>query len=131
MVASFMDLKPEEKQEVLETFDSRAGSKRSLDLLGHRSRCCGCRAEIGEQTKESMDERQREYVLREQLSTIQKELGETDDKAAELTELTEAIAKAGMPQEVEKQARKELRAAASGCPRAPANTPWSAHIWSG
>jgi ATP-dependent Lon protease len=56
-----------------------------------------------------MDERQREYVLREQLRTIQKELGETDAKQVEIQELTEAIAKAKMPPEVETQALKELR----------------------
>jgi ATP-dependent Lon protease len=55
-----------------------------------------------------MEGKQREYLLREQLKTIQKELGEGDERGAELGDLRKAIAEAGMPPEVEKQANKEL-----------------------
>ena len=66
--------------------------------------------EIDERTKASMDERQREYLLREQLKSIQKELGEGEEaNAAEIAELRKAIADAQMPEEVEKQATKELK----------------------
>src|SRR3981081_2225171 len=65
--------------------------------------------EIGQQTKAAFDERQREAILREQMATIQRQLGEGDGKAAEIAELNEAIAKAQMPPEAEGQARKELR----------------------
>src|SRR3989304_5875909 len=66
--------------------------------------------EIDERTKASMDERQREYLLREQLKSIQKELGEGEDgNAAEIAELRQAIAAAQMPQEVDEQASKELK----------------------
>src|SRR3954471_14364417 len=109
MVASYMDLKPEEKQEVLEIFDLTRRLEKVGNLLGHRLEVLRLSRRISEQTKESMDERQREYVLREQLRTIQKELGETDAKQVEVQELTEAIAKAKMPPEVETQALKELR----------------------
>jgi len=109
MVASYMDLKPDEKQEVLETFDLTRRLEKVGTLLGHRLEVLRLSRRISEQTKESMDERQREYVLREQLRTIQKELGETDAKQVEVQELTEAIAKAKMPPEVETQALKELR----------------------
>jgi ATP-dependent Lon protease len=64
--------------------------------------------EIGEQTQEKLNERQREYVLREQLKTIKKELGE-DESESDLDELRQAIADAQMPEEVQKQAEKELR----------------------
>src|SRR4029078_9212488 len=57
----------------------------------------------------SLDARQREMLLREQMAAIQKQLGEDDGKSAELKELTEAIEKAAMPDEVEAAARKELR----------------------
>ena len=66
--------------------------------------------EIGRQTKAALDERQREVLLREQMAAIQRQLGEGEEgKAAEIAELDKAIAKAGMPKEVEDQARKELR----------------------
>ena len=92
MVTNYMDLKPEEKQEVLETFDLTRRLEKVGNLLGHRLEVLRLSRRISEQTKESMDERQREYVLREQLRTIQKELGETDAKQVEIQELTEAIA---------------------------------------
>lgn len=75
MVASYMDLKPDEKQEVLETFDLTRRLEKVGNLLGHRLEVLRLSRRISEQTKETMDERQREYVLREQLRTIQKELG--------------------------------------------------------
>ncbi len=108
-VAGFMDLKPAEKQVVLETLDLRQRLDRVLDHLGHRLEVLRLSREIGEQTRETIDTRQREMLLREQLRTIQKQLGEDDDKSAEIAELSEAITKAEMPEEVENQARKELR----------------------
>jgi ATP-dependent Lon protease len=65
--------------------------------------------QIGEQTQESLSGRQREHILREQLRQIQKELGEGEDGEAEIAELREAIDKAGMSEEAETQAKKELR----------------------
>ena len=64
--------------------------------------------EIGEQTQGRLEGRQREVLLREQLKTIQKELGESDDNAAEVAGLAEQVAEAKMPEDVEKHARKEL-----------------------
>ena len=65
--------------------------------------------EINERTKDSIDAKGREHLLREQMRTIQKELGEGEDTAAEIAELRKAIAEAKMPEEVEKQALKELK----------------------
>ncbi len=65
--------------------------------------------EIGQQTKAVFDERQREAILREQMATIQRQLGEGDGKAQEIAELNEAIVKAKMPSEPESQVRRELR----------------------
>ena len=64
--------------------------------------------EIGEQTQGRLEERQREVLLREQLKTIQKELGESEGNAAEVAELAEKITAAKMPEDVEKHVRKEL-----------------------
>ena len=130
MIASFMDIKPAEKQEVLETFDIQARLDRVLKLLNQRIEVMRLSHEIGQQTKEAMDERQREYLLREQLRTIQKELGEDEGKDAEIEELARAIDDAGMPKEVEEEARKELRRL-ERMPEAAAEYSMSARIWTG
>jgi ATP-dependent Lon protease len=109
LVASFMDVKVEEKQEILETIDVKERLDKVLQLLSHAIEVLRLTRDISQQTKESVDSRQREYILREQLKTIQKELGEEDGTRAELAELDEAITKAKMPEEVEAQARKELK----------------------
>ncbi|RMD79009.1 MAG: endopeptidase La [Gammaproteobacteria bacterium] len=108
LVAGFLDLKPEEKQEILETVDLRERLEKVTKLLVRRIEVLRLSQEIEKETQASMEERQREYLLREQLKTIQKQLGESDAKEIEIRELEEAIAKAGMPPEVEEQARKEL-----------------------
>jgi ATP-dependent Lon protease len=109
LVASFMDLKPEEKQEILELVDVRARLDKVNELLGHRIEVLRISRDIGQQTKEAVEGRQREYILREQMRAIQKELGESEGTGAEIEELSKAIAEAGMPEEVEQQARKELK----------------------
>ncbi len=107
---AYMDMKPEEKQEILETIDVAARMDKVSQLLAHRIEVLRLSAEIGQQTKASLDERQREVLLREQMAAIQKQLGEGEEgKAAELAELEKTIAEAGMPEEVEEHVRKELR----------------------
>jgi ATP-dependent Lon protease len=110
LATAYMDVKPEEKQEILETTDITARMDKVSRLLAHRIEVLRLSQEIGRQTKASLDERQREVLLREQMAAIQKQLGEGEEsKAAEVAELEKAIAEAGMPKEVEDQARKELR----------------------
>ena len=107
---AYMDTKPAEKQEILETLDIAARMDKVSAILSHRIEVLRLSQKIGQQTKAALDERQREVLLREQMAAIQRELGEGDEgKSAEMAELAEAIAKAGMPKEVEDQARKELR----------------------
>jgi ATP-dependent Lon protease len=108
--AAYMDIKPEEKQEILETIDISARMEKVSNLLAHRIEVQRLSQEIGRQTKAALDERQREFLLREQMAAIQRQLGEGEQgKAVEIAELSEAIAKAKMPREVEDQARKELK----------------------
>jgi ATP-dependent Lon protease len=110
LAVAYMDVKSEEKQEILETIDITARMDKVSRLLAHRIEVLRLSQEIGRQTKASLDERQREVLLREQMAAIQKQLGEGDEgKAAEIAELDKAITDAGMPKEVEDQARKELR----------------------
>ena len=110
LATAYMDVKPEEKQEILETVDLVARMDKVSRTLAHRIEVLRLSQEIGRQTKASLDERQREVLLREQMAAIQKQLGEGEEsKAAEIAELDKAIAEAGMPKEVEDAARKELR----------------------
>jgi ATP-dependent Lon protease len=109
MVAGFMDIKTAEKQALLETFNVQTRLDKVLALLAHRIEVLKLSREIDERTKETMDKRQREFILREQLKTIQKELGEGEEGGADSVELEKAVAEAGMPEEVEKHARKELK----------------------
>ncbi|MGI9492527.1 MAG: endopeptidase La, partial [Geminicoccaceae bacterium] len=109
LVTSFMDLKPDERQEILELTNVETRLDKVLAVLGHRLEVLKLSRDIGEQTKESMADQQREYFLRQQMKTIQKELGEDEDSKAEIEELRSAIAKAKMPEETEQHALKELR----------------------
>jgi ATP-dependent Lon protease len=110
LVATFMDATPDEKQEILETVDVAARMERVSRLLAHRIEVLRLSQEIGRETKASLDARNREVLLREQMAAIQRQLGEADEgKSAEIAELDKSIADAHMPKEVEDQARKELR----------------------
>ncbi|CAX23204.1 DNA-binding ATP-dependent protease La, induced by heat shock and other stresses [Methylorubrum extorquens DM4] len=109
LAAAYMDIGPEQKQEILETVDLIPRMDKVLRLLAERLEVLRLTNEIGLQTKAAIDERQREVILREQMAAIQRQLGENDGRAQEVAELSEAITRAQMPEEVETQARKELR----------------------
>jgi len=108
-IANVSDLAPAEKQDLLETFDISERLDKLLRYLAQQIEVLRLSKQIGEQTQESLAGRQREHILREQLRQIQKELGEGEDGQAEIADLREAVAKAGMPEEAEKQALKELK----------------------
>lgn len=109
LIASVIDIRPAEKQEVLETLDITNRLDLVLRHLAQRIEVLRISKQIGEQTQESLGARQREHILREQLRQIQKELGEVDEKSAEIAELREAIEKAELPEEAREQVEKELR----------------------
>jgi ATP-dependent Lon protease len=109
MVANLLDVKNEDKQDLLETFDLKRRLDKVLELLSARVGVLRISKEIGDKTKKQFDERQREHVLREQMRQIQKELGEGDDTAAEIEELKKSIEEAGMPEDIHKHAVKELK----------------------
>jgi len=108
LVAGLLDLTPAEKQEILEIVDLPARLDRVLWRLAYRLEVLRLSADIGKRTRETMAGRQREFMLREQLKAIQKELGD-DDGAPELQDLEKALDAAGLPEEAERQAKRELR----------------------
>jgi ATP-dependent Lon protease len=109
LIASFMDAKSSEKQEILETVDLKERLDKVIRLLAHRVEVLKVTKGISEQTQAALGERQREAVLREQLRQLQKELGEEDSENADLAELEKQIATAGMPAEVDEHVKKELK----------------------
>jgi ATP-dependent Lon protease len=109
LVAAYLDITSDEKQEILETIDVHARVDRVTRILAKRIEVLRISQEIGRQTQASLDERQREVILREQMAAIQRQLGDGDGKGPEIAELDAAITKAQMPADVEETARKELR----------------------
>jgi ATP-dependent Lon protease len=109
-IAGLMDVGAEEKQKLIETFDLKDRLDKLLDLLAHRIEVLKVSKEVEDKTRESIGEANRKHLLREQMRAIQKELGEGDEAGgtAEIEELEKSVGEAGMPEDVEKQARKEL-----------------------
>ncbi len=109
LAASYLDSQPAEKQEVLEALDLVPRLDKVSGLLAKRLEVLRITSEIGSKTKSSLDARQREMVLREQMAAIQRELGEDDSNKQAIADLDKAISEAKMPPEAETAARKELR----------------------
>ncbi|HUQ24730.1 MAG TPA: endopeptidase La [Burkholderiales bacterium] len=109
MVSNLLDVKTEDKQDLLETFDLRRRLDKVIERLSERVGVLRISKEIGDKTKKEFDSRQREHVLREQMRQIQKELGEGEDGDNEIAGLKKGIDEAGMPEETQKHALKELK----------------------
>jgi len=108
IAASLPTLGPSVKQEILETTDVKARLGRLVAILTKEAEVLELGSKIQSQVESEMGKSQREYYLREQLKAIQKELGQTDDRARELDELSEKIEAAGMTEEAKKEALREL-----------------------
>ncbi len=109
LAITYLDATPAEKQDILETIDLVPRLDKVSKLLARRLEVLRLSAEIGNKTRESLDSRQREVLLREQMAAIQKELGDEGSNKQELADLEKAVAAARMPPEVEQVAKKELR----------------------
>ncbi len=108
MVASNLGLKVEAAQEVLETIDPLARLRKVNDLLAKELELLTMQQKIQAEAKGEMDKTQREYFLREQVKAIQKELGESDERAEEVNEFRKRIKDVKMPEKVFKEAEKQL-----------------------
>jgi ATP-dependent Lon protease len=97
-----------EKQELLETPDISARLERINKYLAKELEVQQLRNKIQSEVQDSVQQSQRDYYLREQMKAIQKELGDLDDSQKDIAELKEKIENAGMPEEVKKDALKEL-----------------------
>ena len=108
MTAYSPDMSTEQRQELLETIDVAERLKIASAFLAHQIEVHELKGRIQSEVKSEMDKTQREYILREQMKAIQRELGEEDPQQAETNELREKVEAAGMPDEVKARALKEV-----------------------
>ncbi len=97
------------RQELLETLEVKTRLERLNRELSKEVEVLQLRSKIQSQVQDQVNENQREYFLREQMKAIQKELGELDDTQREIEELRQKIEEAGMPEDVKKEAQRELK----------------------
>jgi ATP-dependent Lon protease len=108
MVAYSPDMSTEQRQELLETIDVTERLKLVSNFLARQIEINELKGRIQSEVKSEMDKTQREYILREQLKAIQRELGEDDPQQAEISELRDKVEQAGMPEEIKARAIKEI-----------------------
>jgi ATP-dependent Lon protease len=107
LVAGYIELPVPEKQGLLETLSVEERLRRVLVHVQRQVGLLEAQEDIKSQVQEELGERQREMYLREQLKTIQKELGD-DDSSKEITELRDKLAKLELPKEARAEVEREL-----------------------
>jgi ATP-dependent Lon protease len=108
LIAGALRISAEEKQELLETVDVTRRLRRLSEILTRELEVVQLGSKIQSQVESEIDKGQREYFLRQQLKAIQEELGEADEQQAEINELRQRIEEAGLPEEAQKAAEREL-----------------------
>ncbi len=108
LVAASVRMEPAQAQEILEIKQVRDKLTNINSILTKELEVLELGKKIQSQAQDEMTKMQREYFLREQLKAIQKELGESDEQEAEIQEFERRIAASGMPEEAEKEAKREL-----------------------
>ena len=108
LIAGALRLKTEEKQELLEEVDVAKRLRRLSEILARELELVAIGSKIQSQVQSELDKGQREYFLRQQLKAIQDELGEGDEVQGEVAELREQLSAIELPEEVRKQADREL-----------------------
>ena len=109
LIAGSLRLPIEEKQALLEEVDVAKRLRRLAEVLARELEVISIGSEIQSQVQSEIDKGQREYVLRQQLKAIQDELGEFDESAEEARDLREQLEDVALPDDVRKQADRELR----------------------
>jgi ATP-dependent Lon protease len=117
-IASTLDIKGSERQEILETVDIKKRLEKVSDLLSREVKVLELERKITSKTQEQFEKSAKEAILRERIKTIEKELGESEE-GGEVKELLEKIKDAKMPKDVEEKAKKELRKLSQTTPYNP------------
>ncbi len=107
-LAANMNLETAERQEILETFDVRRRLERIHFFLQRELELLELGSKVQRELQEEVARQQREAFLRRQLEAIRRELGETDERMAEVEELRRELEGAGLPEEARKEAEREL-----------------------
>ena len=108
MAAYSPEMSTELRQELLETIDVAERLRLVSTFLAKQIEILELKGRIQSEVKSEMDRNQREYILREQMKAIQKELGEDDPAVSEVNELRQKVEESGMPDEVKEKALKEV-----------------------
>ena len=108
VIASHLSLRIQEKQKVLEARDVAHRLELLCEMLATEMEVLELERKINIRVRKQMEKTQKEYYLREQMKAIQKELGDKDERVAEVEELKERINKAKLPKEAYEKAYKEL-----------------------
>jgi ATP-dependent Lon protease len=107
-IANFQRMELADSQSLLEINSITEKLHKLVGLLARESEVLELGQKIQNEARSEIEKMQREYYLREQLKAIQKELGESDEQAADVEEFRKKVEAAGMPEEADKQARREL-----------------------
>jgi len=108
MTAYSPEMTTEQRQELLETIDVAERLRLASQFLAKQIEVLELKGRIQSEVKSEMDKTQREYILREQMKAIQKELGEDDPAVAEASDLRERVESSAMPEDVKSKALKEV-----------------------
>src|ERR1700681_2393957 len=104
------------RQELIETSSVRRRLETLIRELSKELEVLELRSKIHDQVQEQVSQNQREYLLREQMKAIQKELGESDDSMQEIDELRKKVEEAGMTAEAKKECDREVKRLAKMTP---------------
>jgi ATP-dependent Lon protease len=118
-VASIVPLDASVRQEILELDPVTAKLRRLVDVLQRELAVRELGRKITTETEEKLSKKQREYYLREQLRSIQRELGEEEGGTGEVAELRRRIEEAGLPEEARRETERELTRLAGLSPASP------------
>lgn len=108
-IAAQLNLKVQDKQELLELASVKERIEKLLELMQSEVEIAEIEKKIRDRVKKQMEKSQKEYYLSEQMRAIQKEMGEKDDFKNEIAELEEQLSKKKLPPEAEAKVRKEIR----------------------
>jgi len=107
-IASHLRIDVEDAQQILELDEVKEKLRKLMFILNRELEVLELGRKIQSEAQSEMQKMQREFFLREQLKAIKRELGEKDEQAMEIEELRQKIEAAGMPEEAEKEAKREL-----------------------